>query len=284
MEEYPWYYNDGHPVPDSSGDDQGNNINPGQVQQDISHPFNNAASYNSHASQVSGNQMNMDHNGLGYNIGHSNYVQGANQSGGPMDYRDDEMSLQFDDYGLDDYNIDFGPPNDVFVVRQPEDNVQQQINSNPMGLQNPSVDINNFNAPSGVIQQGAIPQSAIHQTADQPKPKASIGTSAQAAVAHSPGKHAYAHAGKTINEMVNEETGDQYQGYFTSRQHRKQLEAEYYKQQATELAADIDPESLEDLPEDEDKLREWHVKIVEAIKDFSNVVNKDRVLGKWKPT
>ncbi|KAK3338773.1 hypothetical protein B0H65DRAFT_579524, partial [Neurospora tetraspora] len=87
----------------------------------------------------------------------------------------------------------------------------------------------------------------------------------------------YAHAGKTITQMVNEETNGEYQGYFTSRQHRKELEQQYMQQQAARILATINPASLADLPGDEAKRKEWRQKTTEAIRDFTNVVNRNRI-------
>ncbi|KHE84191.1 hypothetical protein GE21DRAFT_1209290, partial [Neurospora crassa] len=150
----------------------------------------------------------------------------------------EEPSNNMTQTGFDQMSLDFGE-----IDSQPDFNI-----GNPF-------DLAGVNHPSDNIHQASLSQDA--------------------AIIPSTG---YAHAGKTITQMVKEQTNGEYQGYFTSRQHRKELEEQYMQQQAARLLATINPDCLVDLPgDDEVQLREWRRKIIEAIKDCTNVVNKDRI-------
>ncbi|KAK3338774.1 hypothetical protein B0H65DRAFT_551550 [Neurospora tetraspora] len=87
-----------------------------------------------------------------------------------------------------------------------------------------------------------------------------------------------AHAGKTISQVMAENTADTFQGYITSHEHAERLEAEYTQLASAQIAVTIRQESLADIPRTNEGRAHWRERIFYAITDFSNVVNKDRVI------
>ncbi|EAA33747.1 hypothetical protein NCU07603 [Neurospora crassa OR74A] len=97
----------------------------------------------------------------------------------------------------------------------------------------------------------------------------------QGQASHQSAAVGYAHAGKTIGEMMAEEDNNTYQGYIISHEQAERLEADYIQLASTQVAATIPAASLADLP-GPDEERQWRKAIFEAIRDFRNVVNKPR--------
>ncbi|EGO58577.1 hypothetical protein NEUTE1DRAFT_98837 [Neurospora tetrasperma FGSC 2508] len=91
-----------------------------------------------------------------------------------------------------------------------------------------------------------------------------------------PAANGYAHEGKTVEDMMDEDNDGVYQGYITSHEHAAQLEAEYQFITVAKVASSIKPESLLDIPRTEEARANWRERIFYAITDFDNVVNKDR--------
>lgn len=89
----------------------------------------------------------------------------------------------------------------------------------------------------------------------------------------------YAHAGKTIGEMMAEEDNNTYPGYIISHEQAERLEAEHIQLASTQVAATISAASLADLPGPNEE-RQWRKAIFQAIRDFRNAVNKPRRKGK----
>ncbi|KAL0466227.1 hypothetical protein QR685DRAFT_600616 [Neurospora intermedia] len=85
----------------------------------------------------------------------------------------------------------------------------------------------------------------------------------------------YAHAGKTIGEMMAEEDNNTYPGYIISHEQAERLEAEHIQLASTQVAATISAASLADLPGPNEE-RQWRKAIFQAIRDFRNAVNKPR--------
>ncbi|KAK3484822.1 uncharacterized protein B0T23DRAFT_400311 [Neurospora hispaniola] len=119
-----------------------------------------------------------------------------------------------------------------------------------------------------LVDPTAFPQLMEQRELNQVAPDQGQGSHQFAAVD-------YAHAGKTISEMMAEEDNNTYQGYIISHEQAERLEADYIQLASTQVAATIPAASLADLP-GPDEERQWRKAIFEAIRDFRNVVNKPR--------
>ncbi|KAK3399650.1 hypothetical protein B0T20DRAFT_338392, partial [Sordaria brevicollis] len=86
----------------------------------------------------------------------------------------------------------------------------------------------------------------------------------------------YAHEGKTITQMMEEDHPDSFQGYFHNVEHAETLGAEYTRLVSARIVGTITPAAMADIPTTPQQKREWLVRIFDAIRDFTNVTNRPR--------
>lgn len=187
---------------------------------------------------------------------------------------DDDM-LEFIDDEFDQV------PEDLELFVDASDN--QHDDNNFQSVHQPGFIQQLSNMQPGFIQ-GVNQPGFYHPGSNQPNlhQPAAISEAGIPAVDHPdlPAANGYAHEGKTVEDMMDEDNHGVYQGYITSHEHAAQLEAEYQFITVAKVASSIKPESLLDIPRTEEARANWRERIFYAITDFDNVVNKDRKKGK----